>query len=49
MNTTSHPGFYLDQSSALPLYMQLVNAIKLAVSEGRLRPGDVLPSERALV
>ncbi len=38
MNTTSHPGFYLDQSSALPLYMQLVNAIKLAVSEGRLRP-----------
>ena len=49
MNTTSHPGFYLDESSALPLYMQLVNAIKSAVAEGRLRPGDVLPSERALV
>ncbi|MGL5701337.1 MAG: GntR family transcriptional regulator [Kluyvera sp.] len=41
--------FYLDESSAMPLYLQLVNAIKLAVSEGQLHPGDVLPSERALV
>lgn len=49
MKTTPHPEFHLDGSSAMPLYMQLVNAIKSAVAEGRLHPGDVLPSERALV
>ncbi|WP_106494115.1 GntR family transcriptional regulator, partial [Escherichia coli] len=49
MKKTPQPEFHLDESSAMPLYMQLVNAIKLAVAEGRLHPGDVLPSERTLV
>ncbi|WP_437433876.1 GntR family transcriptional regulator [Yokenella regensburgei] len=33
----------------MPLYRQLVNAIKTAITRGELRPGDVLPSERELV
>lgn len=49
MKKNPHPEFHLDGSSAMPLYIQLANAIKLAFAEGRLHPGDVLPSERALV
>lgn len=49
MNTSLLPEFQLDESSAMPLYMQLTSAIKTAVADGHLRPGDVLPSERALV
>ena len=41
--------FALDATSGLPLYMQLVNVIKSAITRGELRPGDVLPSERELV
>lgn len=39
----------IDETSAMPIYLQLTGAIKSAVSEGRLRPGDILPSERLLV
>lgn len=49
MSTSSPTEFHLDESSRLPLYLQLVNCIKTAISEGRLRAGDVLPSERTLV
>ncbi|WP_058910047.1 GntR family transcriptional regulator [Entomohabitans teleogrylli] len=49
MNTIQPLTFSLDESSAMPLYMQLVNAIKSAIAQGRLQPGDVLPSERTLV
>jgi len=49
MSTTSPLQLHLEGYSALPLYMQLMHAIKAAITEGRLRPGDVLPSERALV
>lgn len=49
MNATQPLEFHLDESSAMPLYMQLVNAIKAAITEGRLGPGDALPSERVLV
>jgi GntR family transcriptional regulator len=33
----------------MPLYMQLVNAIKAEIATGKMRPGDAVPSERALV
>jgi len=49
MMTSLLPEFQLDESSGMPLYMQLTSAIKAAVADGHLRPGDVLPSERALV
>lgn len=49
MNTANPLEFHLDPSSPMPLYMQLVSAIKSAIAEGRLGPGDVLPSERMLV
>lgn len=49
MTASPLPEFQLDESSGMPLYMQLTSAIKAAVADGHLRPGDVLPSERALV
>lgn len=42
------PRFHLEEASAMPLYMQLIQAIKTAIAEGELHPGDVLPSERTL-
>lgn len=48
MNTPPAPEFHLDKSSRLPLYLQLVNAIKSAITETRLHAGDVLPPEREL-
>ncbi|CAH21421.1 putative transcriptional regulator [Yersinia pseudotuberculosis IP 32953] len=48
MNTSPAPEFHLDKSSRLPLYLQLVNSIKSAITEGRLHAGDVLPPEREL-
>lgn len=49
MTSSSSALFTLDATSGLPLYMQLVNVIKSAITRGQLRPGDVLPSERELV
>ncbi|MDA8480932.1 GntR family transcriptional regulator [Citrobacter sp. Awk 4] len=49
MSATQSPVFHLDNASAMPLYMQLVNAIKAEITAGRMRPGDAVPSERALV
>ena len=40
--------FYLDASSELPNYIQLENQIKTACLHGKLKPGDQLPSIRAL-
>lgn len=40
--------FYLDASSELPNYVQLENQIKTACLHGKLKPGDQLPSIRAL-
>lgn len=48
MNTSPVPEFHLDKSSRLPLYLQLVNSIKSAITEGRLHSGDVLLPEREL-
>lgn len=38
----------LDPSDSAPLYRQLEEAVAAAISDGRLMPGDRLPSERAL-
>jgi DNA-binding transcriptional MocR family regulator len=38
----------LDPSDAVPLYRQLEETLAAAIGDGRLAPGDRLPSERAL-
>jgi GntR family transcriptional regulator len=42
------PFFRLNVSSGVPLYVQLMEQIKHAVETGALRPGDQLPTIRAL-
>ena len=38
----------LDKSAAIPLFQQLVRAIKLKITQNVLRSGDRLPPSRAL-
>ena len=38
----------IDEHSGVPAYRQLVDQIRLLVASGRLRPGDEIPSTRAL-
>jgi GntR family transcriptional regulator len=38
----------IDVHSGVPAYRQLVDQIRLLVASGRLRPGDEIPSTRAL-
>lgn len=38
----------IDVHSGVPAYRQLVDQIRLLVATGRLRPGDEIPSTRAL-
>lgn len=38
----------VDPSSGIPVYRQLIDQVKLLVAGGTLRPGDALPSTRAL-
>lgn len=40
---------YLDPSSGVPTYLQLVQQVKHAVRYGMLRPGDRLPTAREVV
>lgn len=40
--------FRLSPSSGVPLYLQLMEQVKHAVETGALRPGDQLPTIRAL-
>jgi GntR family transcriptional regulator len=40
--------FPLNTSSGVPLYLQLMEQVKHAVETGALRPGDQLPTIRAL-
>ncbi len=40
--------FRLNASSGVPLYLQLMEQVKHAVETGALRPGDQLPTIRAL-
>jgi len=38
----------IDKSTAVPYYHQLKEAVKARIASGRLKPGDMLPSEFAL-
>lgn len=38
----------IDDSSSIPIYQQLRNQIVLGISDGRLKPGEQLPTVRAL-
>ncbi|CNI55480.1 GntR family transcriptional regulator [Yersinia pekkanenii] len=49
MLLTPTSTFLLDETNAMPLYMQLVNSIKAAITTGQLKPGDAVPSERTLM
>jgi GntR family transcriptional regulator len=40
--------FRLNASSGVPLYLQLMEQVKHAVETGAMRPGDQLPTIRAL-
>ncbi|MBV9746547.1 MAG: GntR family transcriptional regulator, partial [Acidobacteriia bacterium] len=40
--------FRVNQSSGVPLYLQLMDQVKHAVDTGALRPGDQLPAIRKL-
>jgi GntR family transcriptional regulator len=38
----------IDFRSGIPIYLQVVDRIKEMIADGRLRPGDQLPTVRAL-
>lgn len=40
--------FEIDPSSSVPIYIQIIDQIRIAVVEGRLAAGDPLPSIRRL-
>lgn len=41
-------SFKLEPASPIPMYLQLIDQIRHDIAAGRLRPGDELPSVRAL-
>lgn len=43
-----HNIFELDETSATPIYEQMVEQVALSVAAGRMGPGDDLPSVRTL-
>ncbi|KFC06549.1 GntR family transcriptional regulator [Trabulsiella guamensis ATCC 49490] len=49
MKAAQQLNIKIDETSTMPIYLQLTGAIKSAVNDGRLQPGDILPSERILV
>lgn len=42
-------GHMLDKSSAIPLYAQLAEQLRLQIDSGQLRPGEQLPSESEMM
>ena len=40
--------FHIDYNSSQPIYQQVIEQIKLTVVNGRLKPGDRMPSIREL-
>ena len=46
--TTTKPTLQLDFHSGLPIYTQIVNQIQSQLANGILKPGDQLPTVRAL-
>jgi GntR family transcriptional regulator/MocR family aminotransferase len=43
-----HVGFTVDRDSPVPLFRQIYDRTRAAIAEGRLRPGERLPSARSL-
>ncbi len=39
---------HLDSADGVPIYLQIVQQVKYLVAAGRLRPGDEMPTIRAL-
>jgi GntR family transcriptional regulator len=39
---------HISRAGGAPLYQQIIDGLKREITEGRLRPGDALPSFRAL-
>ncbi len=39
---------HIDPDSTVPIYLQIIHAIKLQVATGQLRPGEQLPTVRKL-
>lgn len=39
----------VDPMSPTPLYLQLTNLLEARIKAGKLKPGDLLPSEKQLV
>lgn len=48
MSSQKSPTLHLDFHSGLPIYMQVMNQIEQQVLSGKLKPGDQLPTVRAL-
>lgn len=42
------PRFRLDASTGVPFYRQIIDQVLLGVADGRLRPGEQLPTVRQL-
>ena len=40
--------FYLETNDGTPIYRQIMNQVQHMIASGRLRPGDPMPSVRAL-
>ena len=45
---TTPPRFRLDPSTGVPFYRQVIDQVLLGVADGRLRPGEQLPTVRQL-
>ncbi len=48
MSSDNDPVLTIDRSSYEPAYVQLVNILRRQIAEGKLRPGDQVPSESQL-
>jgi len=46
--TAAPPRFRLDASTGVPFYRQVIDQVLLGVADGRLRPGEQLPTVRQL-
>jgi GntR family transcriptional regulator / MocR family aminotransferase len=47
-NAVAIPGLALDAPSSLPMYRRIYDGIRALVLDGRLQPGQALPSSRSL-
>lgn len=48
VNTEMHSGFVVSQADRRPLYLQIKEQIQHRIAVGGLKPGDEIPSIRAL-